>query len=246
MLRVLTAATTVMCAAALQGPNLCPEIAPILPSECSPNSDCTSVKCTLNWDGEFVFDAVASFQPCAAAASVGVELDLQKPIQDSWKHQWSLSESDKLPVPGASVGVADVDVGLYAEGQIQVDADDARITLGFDLCGTVFSYQYCGADLTYYVPSMKPYVPYTVVNHTFSLSNLCGGGVDGGLRGAALPLNDTATTEAASNGARCCGDPCTDTSQCASGMFCCPHKHMCMDVTTKGTIGPNCDKCKSE
>lgn len=246
------AAAVLLCGTAaassgLQGPNLCPEIAPILPSECSPNADCTAVKCSLNWDNEFVFDVVATLKPCAAAASVGVELDLQKPVSDSWSHVWSLSDSGKFAVPGASVGIADVDVGLYAEGQIQVDADQARMTLAFDLCGTVFSYQYCGADLTYYVTSMKPYVPYVVMNHTFSLSSMCGSGSGvsgGGLRSSAVPAR-TADVQAVENGAGCCGDSCTSTSQCAEGMFCCPNHNMCMDVTTKGTIGPACDECKS-
>lgn len=245
----------VSAAADVQGPNMCPVIAPLLPSECTANADCSGIKCVLNWDNEFVFDALVSLNPCAAAASVGVELDLQQPVSDSWSHTWSLDEDEKFAVPGASVGIAEVDVGLYAEGSVAISAGSAKVTLAFDLCGELFGYEECGADLTYYVPSMKEYVPFVVVNHTFALSDLCGGGMAApaprtSLRAATVPAS--ATTQyatifqdlVAANGDGCCGDSCTSTAQCAEGMFCCPNHNMCMDVTTKGTIGPACDKCR--
>jgi len=45
-------------------------------------------------------------------------------------------------------------------------------------------------------------------------------------------------------GQACCRGACQSSSQCAAGLFCCPYHHMCMDTSTGGTWGTNCNKCK--
>jgi hypothetical protein len=39
-----------------------------------------------------------------------------------------------------------------------------------------------------------------------------------------------------------CNDACHESSQCSTGMFCCPNHHVCMDSSTGGTWGPACNK----
>jgi len=45
-------------------------------------------------------------------------------------------------------------------------------------------------------------------------------------------------------GKACCRGACQSSGQCAAGLFCCPYHKMCMDTSTGGTWGTNCNKCK--
>jgi len=43
---------------------------------------------------------------------------------------------------------------------------------------------------------------------------------------------------------KCCNEQCQSKDECASNLFYCPYHHVCMDDTTKSTIGPACDSCQ--
>lgn len=43
------------------------------------------------------------------------------------------------------------------------------------------------------------------------------------------------------DGSKVCMEACTDSAECASGLFCCPNWSMCFDTTTYGNYGPFCD-----
>lgn len=241
---VLAGSPALLRGAGLSSPDLCPYIAPVLPSECVPNDDCTAVKCTLNWDQKFVFSAIASLDLCAAAAaSASLELDLEAPIRDSWSHKWALDESERLPVPGASIDIMSFGVGLFANGEIAANAASIRVSLSFDLCASVFSYSKCGQDLAYYLPSLQPYIPFYVLNHTFALDDLCGNTRPVSV--CAAPANEStrALQETRGGAAGCCGVRCSSDAECASDLFCCPNHGVCMDPGTKSTRGPACDAC---
>lgn len=58
------------------------------------------------------------------------------------------------------------------------------------------------------------------------------------------PVCDACDASAANEeaeGGSACMVACTDSSECAANLFCCPNWYMCMDTTTYSTVGPNCD-----
>lgn len=158
-------------------PNLCPYIQQDIPSECTADSTCENIKCSLTWGTYFNFVAQASILPCASPASMSVDLQLTEPISLSWSHSWSMDESTQVDVPGASIGIGDLTAGLVMDGSIGGTLQYFDLTIAFDVCAEVPIFgEYCGADLTKYIPSLSADIPFVVLNETYDFSNLCSGG----------------------------------------------------------------------
>lgn len=126
--------------------------------------------------------------------------------------------------------------------QVGGDVSEFDFNLGLDGCMSIAEKTVCGGDLTRYLPIW-------VLNGTITLSDLCSSKAltvvpKTAAQASAVPVAPkTKSTKAKAEGDGCCGDQCDSSSDCTSGLFCCPNHNECMDTTTEGTCGPNCQAC---
>lgn len=64
--------------------------------------------------------------------------------------------------------------------------------------------------------------------------------------GPACDAANNEQAEVADPGSQICCDTCTSSADCATNLFCCPNSFICMDITTRGAAGPNCDAHRGE
>ena len=99
--------------------------------------------------------------PCATPeayiklAATITELD-RHAVNVPWSHTWSAGDSDEIAIPGASFDIYDiVGAGLYADVGIAGSLSTLNLWVGFDVCGSLGSEQYCGSELVAYFKELQ-------------------------------------------------------------------------------------------
>jgi len=200
--------------------------------ECSDVDLGAVAKCQVNVMDVDSVGVKAQFEPCAQPLTIGLEITEADAGIDYPIAGISAGDDKEIPVPGLSfglpvIGSADANMAVKVDGNI----DAVNIAIGVDACATVLGFKKCGSSLT-------SELPIWILNGQFDFSNLCAVRTSERTTGGLVEQ-----AHGASNGEECCSEQCSSNSDCAAGLFCCPHHNECMDTSTKSTRGPNCDAC---
>jgi len=215
---------------------LCAYLADIIPSFCTCAQDQTGtqaqISCQVNFVDVDTIGLIVTLLPCINPASVSIEVTEADLSIDYLVGNFSAGTNEDIPIPGLDVDIPIIgSVGVNAVVQVDGDAQELDFNLGLDGCITILGYTKCGADLT-------SSLPIWVLNGSITLSDLCGGKTV-----STVAPKAAMTKSAKANGDGCCGAQCDSSSDCTDGLFCCPNHNECMDTTTEGTCGPNCQAC---
>jgi len=191
---LLLLAVLALATAAPQAGGLCPSIQADLPSFCSTNADCTTIKCAISLAGLISYSALMELDVCESRPSLTIDVDATVPPVH-WDQTILLDQSDTYPIPDLDFSVLVFSAGVVADISFGGSMGALDLSLGFDVCiDVVLVGQVCGADIASYIPVLDGIVPLTIFNGTVDATQVsCGGS------GSNTPSSGSGTHSSGSN-----------------------------------------------